>query len=47
MSFRLATLMDDAVVLWLLVMSMPLAILALGTPLAFLIRLVLEILKRG
>jgi len=42
---RFATIVSDTVLLLLLVMSIPFAILILGTPLTFIIRLVLEILR--
>ena len=42
---KLATFVDDAVLLFLLAISIPLAILIVGTPLALAIRLVLELLR--
>ena len=42
---RLTTLVDDAVLLLLLTMVIPFGILIVGTPLALIIRLVVEIFR--
>jgi hypothetical protein len=42
---KLATFVDDAVLLLLLAISIPLVILIVGTPLALVIRVLLEILR--
>jgi len=42
---RLATFVDDAVLLLLMAISIPLVILIVGTPLALVIRLLLETLR--
>jgi hypothetical protein len=43
---RVGTFIGDAVLLWLLTISIPIVILVVGAPLALLMRFVLEILKR-
>jgi hypothetical protein len=42
---RLAAVINDAVLLLLLTVSIPIVILALGAPLALIIRIVVEILR--
>lgn len=42
---KLATFVDDAVLLLLLAISIPVVILIVGTPLALVIRFLLEILR--
>jgi hypothetical protein len=43
---KVATFVDDAFLLLLLTISIPFAFLIVGTPLALVIRLVLEILRK-
>jgi hypothetical protein len=42
---KLATFVDDAVLLLLLAISIPVVILIVGTPLALVIRFLLEVLR--
>jgi hypothetical protein len=43
---KLATIADDAVLLLLLTMAIPFALLIVGTPLALIIRVMVEIFHR-